>query len=308
MTNFIWLTDASGPAAEDRIIPDALRMAGSVVAVTSFADLKKELSACSGKPAVVIVSVPLPKLGPLLADMRTVSSAVACVALVDASENPQPFELECQLLRRPYTAFDLQCKAASAIRQAELMAALSSAGQLDEATGLFNQPYFIKRLGAEISLAKRHLSPLACVVVGIKYYQVLLDSYGYDFINQLMTHIGEMTRKQLREEDIAARIGDQEVALLLPRSTEKGARVLANRLLLAVNGTPFDYDGTKEDVTIYAGIAGYPVDGHEKMDADTLVRFAHHALHSARFGDEDEESGSAKTVSIRLFSEIQPAI
>ena len=301
---------------DEKTVVDALKPMGKVHVLASFADLKKQLADYppgQSSPLVIVLSTPPHKLAPLLADIRTVSATASCVALLNENEKepPKPTELDCLLLRRPYDAYALQCQAAAAIRQSELLTSVTCAVQLDETTGLFNQHFFMKRLSAEISLAKRHLSPLTCVIFGIKYYQVFLDSYGYDFINRLIHHIGVITHQQLRTEDIAARIGDQEIALLLPRSTEKGARILTNRLLLTINGTPFKYNGSTEKITLYAGIAGYPFKdqdktGQDKMEADTLVRFTHHALHSARFEDDGEQPEDS--VSIRLFSEIQPVL
>ena len=127
-----------------------------------------------------------------------------------------------------------------------------------------------------------------------------LDSYGYNFINALLRFLGDRVSGMVRHEDIVARIGDGEIAILLSRSTEKGAKVFTGRMVKGLNALVFKYGAYEEEVLVCAGVAGFPLPEFSGADADTMVRYARHALHQAKTSENPEEK-------VQLFSEIHPA-
>lgn len=255
------------------------------------------------RQAVVFFSAPTRKLTSVIHQCREVLPGTACVAIVDEAQIPElpVFETDCHFMRRPYDDFSLMSRLSSAVRQAELLTNLSNSAQTDEVTNLFNRRYFIHRLGEEISLSKRHLSPLCAVIIGVNFYQMYVDSYGYDFVNAMFRLISDKITASIRHEDIVARVSDDEIGILLPRSTEKGARVFADRLVRHLNATIFKFGGYEEELSVCAGLAGFPLPDEAPADADTLIRYGRHALHQARCRDEEENC-------IQLFSEIRPML
>jgi diguanylate cyclase (GGDEF)-like protein len=253
--------------------------------------------------AVVFFSAPATQLAAFVLRCRETLPATAFVALTDEREWQQipVLETDCHFIRRPLDGFAVLSQLAAAVRQAELLSSVADGAHLDEVTNLFNRRYFIQRLGEEISLSRRHLSPLCCVVLGINCYQLYLDSYGYDFINALLRFIADKTNGLVRHEDMVARIGDDEIGILLPRSTEKGAKVFTNRLILSLNSAVFKYGAYEEEISVCAGVAGYPLPDGAPADADTVIRYGRHALHQARCTEEDD-------IHVQLFSEIRPVL
>lgn len=255
------------------------------------------------KQAVVFFSSQPANLLAVMGECRSVLPNVSFVAVLEEGTpvDIPVLDMDCHFLRRPFDGFALLNQLASAVRQCELLAAVTDADQADEVVNLLNRRYLIQRLGEEISLSKRHLSPLCCVVLGINLYQVYLDSYGYNFINALLRFLGDKIGGMIRHEDIVARIGDDEIAILLPRSTEKGAKIFTDRLVQHLNAAMFKYGTYEEGVSVCAGVAGYPLPDCSNADADMIIRYARHALHQARNADHDESG-------VQLFSEIKPAL
>nr|MBX2860647.1 GGDEF domain-containing protein [Vampirovibrio sp.] len=210
-------------------------------------------------------------------------------------------QFEVDFLLPPLTRFEVLSRVSTALRHSETLSSLESSTQTDEVTQLYNRTYFLKRLAGEIALSKRHESPVCCVVLGINYYQVFLDSYGYEFINGLLKHLAVIIKSHIRQEDMVARVGDEELALLLPRSSEKGAQVMTERIIRSVLELPFEFEEQTEEITLHAGIAGYPMieeSDTQEADADALIRYARHALHNAK---------SSESRTIQCFGEIKPA-
>lgn len=296
----------------DAALPDAPEIAGIIESASAggqypvrrvgeVALLQEAMQ--SEKRAVAIFSAPPEQIGLTVQQLRLALPTVACMAVVNGAdtENAAILEYDCLCLRRPLDRFTLLSQLSAAARQSDLLALMTDCAQMDEVTSLFNRRYFIQRLSEEISLSRRHLTPLCVVVLSIGFYQGLLDSYGYDFINQLLRFLAEKISGSVRHEDIIARIGDDEIGILLPRSTEKGAKIFTNRLVLELNSCVFKHQGYEEEIAVSAGVAGYPMPDNSPADADTVIRYARHALHQAKCSEEEH-------VRVQLFSEINPVL
>lgn len=256
--------------------------------------------------AVVVFSPENPepaRIQAQLTQLKTLLSPLACVVLLKElpADGSNLLELDASYIAAGQPDFLTLSQIAAAVRQAELLATLDDCNHLDEVTNLYHRNYFIKRLSEEISLSRRHLSPLSCVIIGINFYKMYLDSYGYDFINRLLAQTAKEVEKHTRHEDLIARTGDDEVAILLPRSSEKGAKIVTHRIVEQLNKMTISHGTGEERIGVHAGVAGYPLPDGEKADADTIIRYARHALHNARCNKREK-------VLVQLFSEIQPAL
>ena len=274
--------------------------------------------------AVVIFRAEPKKMALQTAQIKNVLSSAACILVCEQAdvEHVPGVRFEWDFLPSPMTSFDILSRVSTALRQTELQARIDSFAQLDEITQLYNRRYFLNRLNEEISLARRHHTQLACAVIGINFYQAFLDSYGYDFVNDLLRTVAAVVQEHKRNEDVIARISDDEIALLLPRSSEKGAGLQSSRILKAVSDLDFKFGDVTESISLATGVVGFPVQetierrnaatGDEKINADVLLRYARHALHNARhqadFGDECAEDEAEPTIPLALFSEIQPTL
>lgn len=271
------------------------------VEVVSLDEARERLE--DERSPVVVFRVAEKQIPITVTEIQGINPHAACVAVVNERDDffAESGNTDCLFLSNQAGGFQQQALLLAAARQAELLAALSDTAQTDEVTNLFNRRYFLARTDEEISLSRRHLSPLACVVISVRFFKMYVDSYGYDFISGLFRHMGEVVARHVRKEDIIARLGDDEIGILMPRSTERGARVLANRILLALNGATFGFGEYEEHITAFAGIAGYPMPDESEPGGEALIRYARHALHNAGFSDD-------AAIHVQLFSEIKPAL
>ncbi|WP_303674096.1 GGDEF domain-containing protein [Vampirovibrio chlorellavorus] len=254
--------------------------------------------------AVIFSDLPLTELTALLERCRFARAATALIGLLPAASHDAPLpvlDIDCHWVSATGSDFEWLNSLSGAIRQAELLAALSESAQRDEVSNLFSRPYFMSRLTGELSLAKRHQAELSLMVLGLDCYQIYLDSYGYQFVNALLRFLGEQIIGMIRHEDVMARIGDDEIGILLPRSTEAGARTLAARMVTTLNTQVFQQGGYTEEVLVSAGIVSYPLRDARCEDADTLMRYGRHALYHSKADADD-------LPRVCLFSEIVPTL
>lgn len=154
----------------------------------------------------------------------------------------------------------------------------------DELTGLHNRKYLQEALTAEISRAKRYKTKLSCILFDLDFFKAINDIYGYEWGDILLRKISGMLEVSARLEDIVTRYGDEEFLLILPNTSEDNAFIFAERFRRAVEKMEFIPAGEEEPhpITISGGISTYPCMENVQEDANTLIRYAEHALYNAK--------------------------
>lgn len=117
-----------------------------------------------------------------------------------------------------------------ALENAQLQHELELLQSVDTLTGLRNRQRFFEDLRRELAAARRYDSPLSLVVLDVDGLRTVNETRGYDAGDRLLLTLGELLLTRLRVTDIAARIGDDDFAVILPRTPDVGAEALAERL------------------------------------------------------------------------------
>ena len=172
----------------------------------------------------------------------------------------------------------------SLLKVKELREEVNLVSTTDELTGLFNRKYLHERMEAELSRAKRYKLSLSCMLLDIDFFKVVNDMYGYDWGDVLLKEISEIIKRHVRKEDVLTRYGDEEFLILLPNTDEENAFLFAERLRRDIEKFEFHPDGEEEPhpVTISGGVASYPFLENVDENANTLIRYAEHALYNAK--------------------------
>ena len=154
----------------------------------------------------------------------------------------------------------------------------------DELTGLHNRKYLQERLEEEISRSRRYGTKLSCILFDIDYFKVVNDMYGYEWGDILLKNIANKLDAMARKEDIITRYGDEEFLLVLPNTSEENAFLFGERFRREIEKMEFIPQGEEEAhrVTISGGISTYPCMPDVDEDANTVIRYAEHALYNAK--------------------------
>ena len=184
----------------------------------------------------------------------------------------------------PVNDYELSLKIKNMLKIKELKEKISNITTTDELTGLHNRKFLIERLESEMSRAKRYHSTVSCILFDLDFFKVVNDMYGYEWGDVLLKKIAEMLLNLARKEDVVTRYGDEEFMVILPDTTEENAFIFAERFRRDVEKMSFIPAGEdeKHPVRISGGIAAFPyLDGVEE-NANTLIRYAEHALYNAK--------------------------
>lgn len=126
--------------------------------------------------------------------------------------------------------------------------------ETDELTGLYNRRYLQTKLKASLKpdLYQRNLGAL--IFIDVDLFKAINDQYGHPIGDLVLEQLGQRISLQLREEDIAARIGGEEFALLLPQVRLDEAIEVAERIRKAVAGHAIAAGESQLNVTVSAGV------------------------------------------------------
>ena len=112
----------------------------------------------------------------------------------------------------------------------------------DGLTEIGNRRLFTEELAREFSRAQRHDRPLSIVVFDIDRFKDVNDTLGHLCGDFLLKRLTRVCRKELRSEQVFARMGGDEFAVLCPETRLEGVTVLAERLRAAVAEHRFETD------------------------------------------------------------------
>lgn len=152
----------------------------------------------------------------------------------------------------------------------------------DGLTGLYNKRYFQDALRQEFAISVRHQAPLALILFDLDHFKSINDTYGHPAGDYVLKKVAERISATVRTEDVFARWGGEEFAILVRQATEEQALRLAERCRAAINGTDFVFAGTPLRVTISLGVADLAHGDYAR--ADDLVANADRYLYRAKHG------------------------
>jgi diguanylate cyclase (GGDEF)-like protein/putative nucleotidyltransferase with HDIG domain len=153
---------------------------------------------------------------------------------------------------------------------------LAETTRTDELTGLLNVRAFRDVLEIEVERARRTEQPLSLLVADLDRLSDVNDHFGRDAGDECLRRCGAVLAASKRKIDVAARVGGEEVAVILPSTDQYGAYVAAERLRGRVKKA---FENSFFAPTVSIGIASFPA--HAKT-SDRLLRAAEQAVRAAK--------------------------
>lgn len=164
---------------------------------------------------------------------------------------------------------------------ARVRAKLEKLSVFDELTGLYNYRYLHTRLWEELKRAERNHDPLACALIDIDRLKAHNEAAGDAMGDEIIRGVAEITKKTVREIDVVARYGGEELLVVLPSTHFAGSMAVAERIWRAVGERRFSIEGhPPRTVSVSIGVALYP--SKDVRSREALLRAADLALNHAK--------------------------
>jgi len=124
---------------------------------------------------------------------------------------------------------------------AEANDGLKALAATDPLTGLPNRRLFDERMDVEFDHALRHGQMLGLLVIDVDHFKQFNDSFGHPAGDECLRQIAAAIEATRRSIDVAARIGGEEFAILLPAVDTATAATVAERVRLAIEQLAIDH-------------------------------------------------------------------
>ena len=155
----------------------------------------------------------------------------------------------------------------------------------DELTGLYNMRLFRQRLKSQLTEHTPTSLGLSLLMFDVDFFKRVNDELSHLAGSQVLSQIGAVLKKHLREHDIAARFGGDEFVVILNQTKPEGTPVVALRLMEAVAREMFCWENRKIRISLSCGAASYDPATSSldlSLGAEKLLRLADERLYEAK--------------------------
>jgi diguanylate cyclase (GGDEF)-like protein len=159
---------------------------------------------------------------------------------------------------------------------------LATQALTDSLTGLANRRAFDQRLVEETERALRHGRALSLMLVDVDHFKAINDRFGHATGDRVLVNLAGDLRAVMRQGDLLARIGGDEIAMILADCPRDQAADVARRMLAAIAADTSL--SQRHGVTLSIGVAGLS----PGRSADELLRRADQALYRAKDGGRNQ--------------------
>jgi diguanylate cyclase (GGDEF)-like protein len=169
--------------------------------------------------------------------------------------------------------------AAAIVRRRADQARLWELAHQDGLTGLPNRILFFDRLGHIHRNAQRYQRRYALLYLDLNGFKAINDRFGHDAGDEVLITVAQRLGQRIRGSDTVARIGGDELAVILSEFAETEAlRALAHELIELIE-RPMQLGATEVSLGASIGAATYPTHGDSP---DALLRGADQAMYRAK--------------------------
>jgi two-component system, cell cycle response regulator len=150
---------------------------------------------------------------------------------------------------------------------------------LDGLTQLYNRRYFEEALEREFARSRRYRNPFVLALFDIDHFKRINDQHGHQAGDAVLRGLASIVQMKVRTNDLVARIGGEEFALLLPETTHSGGAALAEKLRRSIASERFMHEGRAIPVTVSFGVSEF---SRSLETSEALVKAADQRLYAAK--------------------------
>lgn len=151
---------------------------------------------------------------------------------------------------------------------------------VDALTQVYNRRYFEDAFRREVLRSQRHGRSLALIMFDIDHFKSINDQHGHLLGDEVLKALCQRIRLRVRRDEIFARIGGEEFAVVLIETTRNAAREIANDLRSLVAESPLLPH--RPDLSITISVGGAFTSGLEPITDQDLFASADHQMYLAK--------------------------
>ncbi|MFA0403539.1 diguanylate cyclase [Vibrio sp. 10N.222.52.C12] len=177
-------------------------------------------------------------------------------------------------------AFSVSEHLGLALANLSLQEKLRSQALSDPLTGLFNRRFFEQKLEEHSMNSPTSEQPLSLLMLDLDHFKRFNDNFGHDAGDFVLKEISALLKQSVSEDEIACRLGGEELAVLLPHYSMQEATEFGQTLCDTVRSMHLEHKGLSlGQLGVSIGVATYP---KPASDTESLVKMADNALYMAK--------------------------
>lgn len=157
-------------------------------------------------------------------------------------------------LHKPYSREEFFCRVSQNIDSLELIGTLQDLATKDFLTGLPNRRHFYQIGEAQYQHSSRSDTPLVAAMFDIDFFKKINDTFGHDGGDLALKAVARVLSDHARPQDVVARIGGEEFAILAPGLDAAGAPAYFEQLREKMEAMSIDLGDRCLRLTISIGI------------------------------------------------------
>jgi diguanylate cyclase (GGDEF)-like protein len=154
-----------------------------------------------------------------------------------------------------------------------------TAAMVDPLTGVANRRSFLQDAAL---IAKRHIGnprPTAVLLIDLDHFKSINDRFGHAVGDSVLAIFAEAARKSMRGSDLIGRMGGEEFAAILVKTSRDKASEVAERIRASFAHLAQEVDGHRVEATVSIGLVHCL---ERTLDIAELLTRADHALYYAK--------------------------
>lgn len=169
---------------------------------------------------------------------------------------------------------------------------LSHLATVDPLTQVYNRRQLYIFLESQFSLSQRYHTVFSTILVDIDFFKKVNDTYGHKCGDEALVWVARNISDNIRGTDFIARYGGEEFCIVLPKTGEKAAYTVSEKLRSVIEKHPFrSKSGHVFPLTISCGVCTL---SRAIRDYTTMIHYADTALYQAK------ENGRNRTEACHL--------
>jgi len=149
----------------------------------------------------------------------------------------------------------------------------------DQLTGLCNLRSFTNASLTEFTRFKRTYQHYSVLMLDIDFFKQVNDTYGHTIGDLAIQHFSDLCKKNIRSNDVIARVGGEEFCILLPNTIKDCAYIIAEKLRTQLNESPLKTDEKTITINVSIGVAVSRIDDSSERE---IIDRADKALYDAK--------------------------
>jgi len=149
----------------------------------------------------------------------------------------------------------------------------------DDLTGVHNRRHFMAVVEREWDRARRYSTQAALLLIDADHFKRVNDSHGHLCGDELLRCIAKSVNESLRQADVLARFGGEELIVFLPHTDHLGALDVAERIRQRVQALSITWNGATVSTTVSIGMAPMRA---ELPSLDWMIHESDTALYAAK--------------------------